>query len=190
MKPVPPMTPWMPTASLPKANAKPTKYQQTAQIEKFVRILATTVPAFFCLEKPISRNMNPHCMNITTMPATMTHTVLSPTEVRPTVSRTSPLLLMAESTVSAEASPGATNAISSAAPTAGSTFSAILRLICPPPIGSACIEGHGRRRPPQRLRPDVKQRPSPRLSLWTTTAERAGVRLATRIQTQEETAGP
>ena len=31
-------------------------------------------------EKPISRNMNPHCMNITTMPATITQRLLNPTE--------------------------------------------------------------------------------------------------------------
>ena len=51
-----------------------------AAIEKFVRIFATIVPAFFCREKPISRSMNPACMNITTMPATITHIVLRPTE--------------------------------------------------------------------------------------------------------------
>ncbi len=68
------------SGSLPNANAKPTKYQQIAAIEKFVRIFATIVPAFFWLEKPISRNMKPHCMNITTMPATITHSELKPTE--------------------------------------------------------------------------------------------------------------
>jgi hypothetical protein len=62
------------------AKAKPTKYQHTAAIEKFVRIFATTVPAFFCREKPISRKANPACMNITTMPATITHIELKPTE--------------------------------------------------------------------------------------------------------------
>ena len=41
-----------------------------------MRILATIVPAFFWREKPISRNMKPACMNITTMPATITHIVL------------------------------------------------------------------------------------------------------------------
>ena len=49
---------------------------QIAAIEKFVRTFATIVPAFFWREKPISRNMKPHCMNITTMPATITHMVL------------------------------------------------------------------------------------------------------------------
>ena len=80
MKPVPPIRPPSPLGSVPNAKAKPTKYQQIAQIEKFVRTLATTVPAFFWREKPISRNMKPACMNITTMPATMTHSELKPTE--------------------------------------------------------------------------------------------------------------
>ena len=80
MKPVPPMSPPMPPGSEPNANAKPTKYQQIAAIEKFVRTFATTVPAFFWREKPISRNMKPACMNMTTIAATMTHRVLNPTE--------------------------------------------------------------------------------------------------------------
>ena len=36
-----------------------------AAIEKFVRIFATTVPAFLPREKPISRNAKPACMNMT-----------------------------------------------------------------------------------------------------------------------------
>ncbi len=65
---------------MPKASAKPITYHMIAAIEKFVRTFATTVPAFFWREKPISRNMNPACMNITTMPATMTQSELKPTE--------------------------------------------------------------------------------------------------------------
>src|SRR5881397_1814715 len=43
-----------------------------AQIERLARIFGTTVPTFFCLEKPISRNMKPACMNRTKTAATMT----------------------------------------------------------------------------------------------------------------------
>jgi hypothetical protein len=79
-KPVPPIRPVSASGSLPNANAKPTRYHMTAAIEKFVTIFATTVPAFFCLEKPISKNMKPACMNITRQPATTTHIVFRPTE--------------------------------------------------------------------------------------------------------------
>src|SRR5215210_7711868 len=48
-----------------------------AAIEKLVRILATPAPAFFAREKPISRKAKPACMNMTRMPATITHVVLS-----------------------------------------------------------------------------------------------------------------
>src|SRR4051812_27657412 len=48
-------------------------------IEKFVRIFAITVPAFFPREKPISRNAKPACMNITRQAATMTQVELMPT---------------------------------------------------------------------------------------------------------------
>src|SRR5215213_8802475 len=96
MKPVPPTRPPRLLGSEPNANAKPTKYQQIAAIEKFVRTFATTVPAFFWREKPISRNMKPACMNITTMAATITQRVLNPTE-----SGRTPLLYA--SSVSAEA---------------------------------------------------------------------------------------
>src|ERR1044072_2136475 len=130
-KPVSPMSPVLPAQN---AKAKPQMYHMIAAIEKFVRTFATIVPAFFWREKPISRNMKPHCMNMTTMPATMTHIVLTATDVRPTVCSTSPLEFTAASSVSAAASCGATSAINSPAPTAGSTFSAIVRLICPPPL--------------------------------------------------------
>src|SRR3954467_13822395 len=63
---------------LPKAKAKPQRYQTIAQIEKVVRILATTVPAFFWRENPISRNAKPACMNMTSTAATTTHIVLTP----------------------------------------------------------------------------------------------------------------
>src|SRR3954454_14191167 len=49
-------------------------------IEKFVRIFAITVPAFFARENPISRNANPACMNITKQPATITQIELIPIE--------------------------------------------------------------------------------------------------------------
>ena len=49
----------------PNAKAKPTAQYMIAAIEKFVRIFATTVPAFLPREKPISRNAKPACMNIT-----------------------------------------------------------------------------------------------------------------------------
>src|SRR3954470_8890544 len=48
-------------------------------IEKFARIFAITVPAFFPREKPISRNAKPACMNITRQPATITQVELMPT---------------------------------------------------------------------------------------------------------------
>jgi hypothetical protein len=37
---------------------------------------ATPAPAFFALEKPSSRNMNPACMNITSTAAITTHIAL------------------------------------------------------------------------------------------------------------------
>ena len=80
----------------PKANAKPTAHQHNAAIEKFVRIFATTVPAFFCLEKPISRNANPACMNITSDAATITQT-----ELIPTVSDSLPSIASCRSSVAA-----------------------------------------------------------------------------------------
>ena len=52
-------------AAPPNANAKPTAQQTSEAIEKFVRIFATTAPAFLPREKPISRKAKPACMNIT-----------------------------------------------------------------------------------------------------------------------------
>ena len=52
----------------------------SAAIEKLVQIFATTVPAFLPREKPISRNMKPSCMKITSTAAITTHSVLMPTE--------------------------------------------------------------------------------------------------------------
>src|SRR3954447_6691335 len=74
-------------------------------IEKFVRILATTVPAFFPREKPISRNAKPACMNMTTIAATITQV-----ELMPTVSGSLPL--PAASKVSAIADAGNASAAS------------------------------------------------------------------------------
>src|SRR5919204_272257 len=67
---------------LPKPNANPTAQKTTAQMEKFITTLATTVPTFFCREKPISRKANPACMNMTRIAATTTHTVSSATVLR------------------------------------------------------------------------------------------------------------
>ena len=65
---------------VPNAKAKPTAQYMSAAIEKFVRIFATTVPAFLPREKPISRKAKPACMNITRQPATITHSELIATE--------------------------------------------------------------------------------------------------------------
>ena len=116
----------------PKANAKPTKYQQTAAIEKFVRTFATTVPAFFCRENPISRNMKPHCMNITTMPATITHM-----RVDADGGQADGLLDAAAAVDRRVHDVGRDEARQherdqQPRADAGSTFSAIVRLICPP----------------------------------------------------------
>src|SRR5436853_4062976 len=64
----------------PKAIAKPTAQYMSPAIEKFVRIFAITVPAFFARENPISRNAKPACMNITRQPATITQIELIPIE--------------------------------------------------------------------------------------------------------------
>ncbi len=63
----------------PNAKAKPTAQYMMPAIEKFARIFAITVPAFFPREKPISRNAKPACMNITRQPATITQVELMPT---------------------------------------------------------------------------------------------------------------
>src|SRR4051812_45245009 len=49
-------------------------------MEKLVRILATTVPAFLAREKPISRKAKPACMKKTTRAARTTQTVSIATE--------------------------------------------------------------------------------------------------------------
>src|SRR3977135_1917284 len=59
LKKAPPSCPMKLPAGPLKANMKPTAHQAIAAIEKLVRIFATTVPAFFAPEKPISRNPNP-----------------------------------------------------------------------------------------------------------------------------------
>src|SRR3954447_10732639 len=89
----------------PKAKAKPTAQYMIAAIEKFVRIFATTVPAFLPREKPISRKAKPACMNMTTIAATITQI-----ELMPTVSGSLPL--PAASKVSASADAGNASAMS------------------------------------------------------------------------------
>src|SRR5882762_4704701 len=79
VKKAPPSCPMKLPAGPLKANMKPMAHQAIAAIEKFVRIFATTVPAFFAREKPISRNANPACMNMTSEPATITQVVFTPT---------------------------------------------------------------------------------------------------------------
>ena len=59
----------------PNAMAKPQAHHTIEEIEKFVRIFATTAPTFFPREKPSSRNRNPACMNITRQAATITQVV-------------------------------------------------------------------------------------------------------------------
>ena len=66
-----------------------------------MRIFATTVPAFLPREKPISRNANPACMNITRQPAMITHIVLIPTE-----GSSLPAIDLSRSVASASAEPG------------------------------------------------------------------------------------
>src|SRR5919201_397125 len=70
-----PVLPMIEPAPPEKPSANPTAQKTTAQIEKFIRILATTVPTFFWREKPISKNANPACMNITRIAATTTQIV-------------------------------------------------------------------------------------------------------------------
>src|SRR3954449_3341331 len=117
-----------------------------AAIEKFVRIFAITVPAFFPREKPISRNAKPACMNITSTPATMTQV-----ELMPTLSASLPA--PAASKVSARAVPGSASAARTA--TAPMPSGHLLRATAPrvrlfigvfPPV-EARTEAHGDQRP-------------------------------------------
>src|SRR6188472_2839687 len=55
VKKKPPSWPTTPPSGPEKQRAKPTAHHMTAAIEKFVRIFATTVPAFLARENPISR---------------------------------------------------------------------------------------------------------------------------------------
>src|SRR3954447_1365407 len=75
-----PSWPMMCPSGPPKAKAKPTAQYKIPAIEKFVRIFATTVPAFLPREKPISRKANPACMNMTRQPAKITQTELMATD--------------------------------------------------------------------------------------------------------------
>src|SRR5215208_5503357 len=81
-----------------------------AQIEKLVRIFATTVPAFLPREKPISRKAKPACMNITRQPAMSTHIVLTPTE-----GLSLPPIAFSRSVASASADPGTASTTAAAA---------------------------------------------------------------------------
>src|SRR4051794_27724365 len=117
-------------------------------IEKFVRIFAITVPAFFPREKPISRNAKPACMNITRQPATITHV-----ELIPTLSASFP----GGVNVSASAELGTTSAASIARALARTAFFLATvprnRLFIGvfPPV-EARLEAHGDQRPPQARR--------------------------------------
>src|SRR4051812_25608116 len=102
-----------------------------AAIEKLVRIFATTVPAFFPREKPISRNAKPACMNITSEPATITQIVLIPTE-----DGSLPSIARLRSVESARAA-GAKSTNASAA-TASGIATLYRRLIC----ASSLLAGH------------------------------------------------
>src|SRR5215217_5798806 len=74
----------------PNAMAKPQAHHTIEEIEKFVRIFATTAPTFFPREKPSSRNRNPACMNITSTPATITHVVFTAETVSSSVGPSAP----------------------------------------------------------------------------------------------------
>ena len=120
----------------PKARANPQAHQQIAAIEKFVRIFATTVPAFFPREKPISRKAKPACMKKTTIAATITHIELIATE-----SGSTPL--PAASNESAIAAAGASSVTPRPSPRARAS---VLRVMQSPP------ESGGARKSPRRRR--------------------------------------
>ena len=138
------MSPMMWPVAPPKAKAKPTAQYRSAAIEKFVRILATTVPAFLPREKPISRKAKPACMNMTKQPATITHIELIPTE--------SGNPLPAASKVSAMAAAGST----SRATSAQSERHGPLGYVRMDPPGSSAPRSL-LRRPPERLSPGVER---------------------------------
>src|SRR3954463_714112 len=118
-----------------------------AAIEKFVRILATTVPAFLPREKPISKNAKPACMNMTKQPATMTHIELMPTDWgRPLASK-----------VSANAAAGRASA--SRPPRAAARASVERFIVCRPPrvMGAGGRIGAGG---PAIISPVSKDRPA------------------------------
>src|SRR5215213_3954667 len=106
----------------PNASAKPTAQYASPAIEKFISTFATTVPAFLPREKPISRNANPACMNITSTPATITHIELIPTE-------SGSLPAPAASNVSADATVGSSMMATSAITLAQMI---VVRFIFPP----------------------------------------------------------
>ena len=61
----------------PNASANPQAHHAIEAIEKLTTILAIPIPAFFPREKPISRNANPACMNITSTAATRIHSTFT-----------------------------------------------------------------------------------------------------------------
>src|ERR1700716_2810130 len=149
VKKAPPSCPMKLPAGPLKANIKPTAHHAIAAIEKFVRIFATTVPAFFAREKPISRNANPACMNMTSEPATITQVVFTPT-----LRSSFPAIDFLRSVASARADAGT----SSTAPSATSATrpnctprrerarGKVERLIRPPRVGctpGSLLEGQG-----------------------------------------------
>src|SRR3954451_21554559 len=138
----------------------------TAAIEKFVRIFATTVPAFLPREKPISRNAKPACMNITSTPATITHSVLIAT-----VCGSAPF--SNAFSVSAEAAPGSASSRAIAVrPAVAPRATRIPLCISPPrivPYTPTRLAGEARgffvhvsKIPARRFGPPVEGRRSPR----------------------------
>src|SRR5436305_8453657 len=115
-------SPWVPMmwpSGPPNAKAKPTAQYMIPAIEKFVRILAMTVPAFLPREKPISRKAKPASMNMTRQPATITQIELMATDWSKPV-------LAARSNVSAEATAGRASASRAAAPPARTSIALIV----------------------------------------------------------------
>src|SRR3954471_12036528 len=123
-------------------------------IEKFARIFAITVPAFFPREKPISRNAKPACMNMTRQAATIPQV-----ELIPTVSGSFPA--PAASKVSASAEPGSMSDASTAStlmrtPLFLATAPRVRLFIGVFPPVEARLEAHGDQRPPQARRGRAK----------------------------------
>src|SRR4051812_12666660 len=116
---------------LPNASAKPIAQYMIAAIEKLVRIFATTVPAFFWREKPISSSAKPACMKMTSSAASSTHVELIATESGSTPAD-------AASVTSALATAGRTPRAS----TPPRSALPILRVVIAPPLGFNIAEEH------------------------------------------------